>query len=82
MTIETDTRDRTIRLEAQVEHLSSKLDAVSRQVAEMHELLTQAKGAKWALITLVTFGNAFVGVAGFIAAKSYGLIDWAGGLPK
>ena len=42
MTIETDTRDRTIKLEADVEHLTEKVAEVSQKVNEMHALLLQA----------------------------------------
>jgi hypothetical protein len=64
-----DTRDRLIRLEMRMEHVEEKIDAAhsahlltSARVAEMHDLLMQAKGMKYIVV-----GMAMVG--GFIAAK-------------
>lgn len=47
-----DTRDRVIALEIQVEHLAEKLDGYGQKVNAMHEAFTQAKGARWVIITL------------------------------
>jgi hypothetical protein len=57
-----DTRDRLIKLEAEFSHMEAKLDQVSAQVSEMHEVLVRAKGAKWAIMLVV-------GIAGFFAGK-------------
>ena len=57
-----DTRERLIKLEAEFTHMETKLDQVSAQVSEMHEVLIQAKGAKWAIMLVV-------GIAGFFAGK-------------
>lgn len=57
-----DTRDRLIKLEAEFAHMETKLDQVSEQVREMHEILIGAKGAKWAIMLVV-------GIAGFFAGK-------------
>lgn len=70
-----DTRDRVIALERDMKHMSSKFDEVADQVKEMHQLLMQAKGAKWAI-----FGLASVG--GFISAKLSALFPWGSSLPK
>lgn len=58
-----DTRDRVIRLEAEVANMDEKLDKMSRQVEAMHDLLQSAKGARWIII----------GIAGLIGGAS-GLI--------
>lgn len=67
-----DTRDRVIRMESKVEQLERKIDDMDAKVSEMHQLLTQAKGARWMLIVMVGFG-------GFAAAKITPLIQHAFG---
>lgn len=63
-TLETDTRDRVIRLEAQVEHMAETVDKMSTQVTELHAMLQQARGAKWLFIVV------WVGIGG---AATYAL---------
>ena len=70
-----DTRDRLIRLESEVEHLTEKVVAMSGQVGEMHQLLTKAQGAKWAILGLATLG-------GFISAKFTAIVPWLGQFPR
>lgn len=45
-----DTRDRVIRLEAEVEHISVQLTEMSAKVSAMHDVLMQARGAKWVVV--------------------------------
>ena len=71
MTIESDTRDRVIRLEAEVEALSGKVTSMDAKVTAMHELLLQAKGARWFLIGAAALG-------GFISAKIAPFLPWFG----
>jgi len=54
--------ERIAILETNYRHLESKIDGMSEQISEMHDLLLKAKGAKWAIIGLATLG-------GFISAK-------------
>lgn len=54
--------ERIARLETQQEHMEAKIDAMSLQVKEMHDLLMQAKGAKWVLLGAAA-------VTGFAASK-------------
>lgn len=56
-------RERIARLEANQEHMTRQVAAMSVQLAEVHELLLKAKGARWAIIGVATAG-------GFIAAKA------------
>lgn len=56
--LDIDTRDRVIRLETQVQHMSKTMDQMSTQVTELHSMLQQARGAKWVLILV------WVGVGG------------------
>jgi hypothetical protein len=54
--------ERLAVLEANYSHMDKKIDAMARQVDEMHELLLKAKGARWVIL-------AVAGAAGFISAK-------------
>lgn len=47
------TRDRVIRMEGKIDDLDAK-------VAEMHQLLTQAKGARWMSMLMIGFGGSVV----------------------
>ncbi|MDF2114777.1 hypothetical protein PY365_04275 [Roseiarcaceae bacterium H3SJ34-1] len=66
-----DTRERVVALERDVKHLSAQMDDMNQKVSEMHALLMQAKGARWAMLTLV-------GIGGFLAGKVGGLISLFG----
>jgi hypothetical protein len=70
-----DTRDRVIRLEAEVQNLEDKVSGMSRKVDEMHAILLQAKGARWVIV-----GSA--AIAGFIASFLFKIIPWSYTLPK
>ena len=70
-----DTRDRVIALERDMQHMSSKVDEMAGQVKEMHQLLMQARGAKWAVVGLATVG-------GFISAKLSALFPWFSHFPR
>lgn len=75
MSVETDTRDRTIKLESDVEHLAEKLDGVSKKVDEMHALLLQAKGARWAILAMAAIG-------GFVSAKVATFFPWLSAMQR
>ena len=49
-------------MEGKVEQPERKIDDLDTKVTEMHQLLTQAKGARWMLMLMI-------GLGGFIAAK-------------
>jgi hypothetical protein len=69
MAAEPDTRDRLIRLEVEVTHLTNKLEDVSDKVSEMHDVLMKATGAKWLLF-------AIIAGLGFVAGKIGALTAW------
>ena len=62
-------RERIARLEANQEHMTRQMAAMSLQLAEVHDLLLKAKGARWAIIGIATVG-------GFIAAKAGSLLPF------
>ena len=49
-------------LEAQRENHDKKFDEMASKVNEMHEVLLQAKGARWAILGVAS-------IAGFLAGK-------------
>lgn len=59
--LENDTRDRMIRLEADVEHIRAQLNEVQEKVTAMHDLLMQARGMRWLIVGMAA-------VAGFFAS--------------
>lgn len=49
---------RLTRLEVQFEHMDEKLNDTHNKVAEMHEVLLKAKGAKWVIVGTATIASA------------------------
>lgn len=64
-----DNHERLVRLEMGHEHLTEKIDAMSTNVDEMHELLMAARGARWAIVGIASLG-------GFFAGKVASLFPW------
>jgi hypothetical protein len=56
-----DTRDRMIRLEAEVEHITNQLTDMQKKVNAMHDLLMQARGMRWLIV-------AMAATSGFMAS--------------
>lgn len=55
-----DTRDRVIRMEAELSNLEKKLEKMTHLVEDMHDILQSAKGARWMIL----------GIAGLIGGAS------------
>lgn len=68
-------RDRLTRLETQFSHLKEQMDDTHTKVTQMHELLLQAKGARWVIISAA-------GLSGAVTAFVVKFFPFAGGLPK
>ncbi len=60
-TVADDTRDKVIRLEAEVEGVREDIAEMKKHVKAMHDLLMQAKGARWAIVGLATLGGILAG---------------------
>jgi uncharacterized protein involved in exopolysaccharide biosynthesis len=69
MTDATDTRDRVIKLESDLRHLTDSVENMSAKVTDMHDLLNQAKGARWLILTAAAIG-------GFLSAKLAAFMPW------
>lgn len=65
MSIEGDTRDRVIRMEAELESLKDKVESLDKKVDKIHTILTEARGASRAIQFLVWLSGTslFVWVA-------------------
>ncbi len=70
-----DTRERLVRLETEMEHLTLKLDRMSTQLDQLVALLNNAKGVRWVLVIIA-------GAAGFFASKLSVLIPGFPTFPK
>jgi hypothetical protein len=59
--------ERLAIVEQKVSHMEAELDKVALKVDEMHAILLQAKGVRWAVI-------AVSGVVGFLAGVAHWVI--------
>ena len=67
MTARRSQSERLAVLEQQVSHMEAELDRMSGKVDEMHAILLQARGVRWAII-------ACSGLVGFIAGIAHWLV--------
>jgi hypothetical protein len=75
MSESTDTRDRVIKLESDLKHLTDSVESMSTKVTAMHDLLQAARGARWIIITAAAIG-------GFVSAKLTTLMPWLTFTPR
>jgi hypothetical protein len=75
MTDVTDTRDRVIKLESDLRHLTDAVEGMSAKVTAMHDLMNQAKGARWLILTAAAIG-------GFLSAKLAAFMPWLSITPR
>lgn len=65
-------RERIAVLEANYRHTAEQIDAMAEQMAEIHAVLLQAKGARWALVSVAI-------MIGFVIANlGKPLVQWLG----
>lgn len=64
-------RDRIKTLELEFNHMNKSMNDMQEKVDEMHEILLQAKGAKWTIFLLAAVG-------GFLATKLSSLLAFMG----
>jgi hypothetical protein len=58
--------ERIVVLEHKIKHMGEELDRMVRKVDEMHAVLMQAKGVKWAVITFSGLVGFLIGVGAFL----------------
>lgn len=73
-----DTRERVIRLEEQVKFLRAEAVDTNLKVTAMHDLLTAAKGVRWAIIATASFAGFLSGAVVNVGK----IIPWFGNMPK
>lgn len=70
MTTTRSRSERLVMLEQKVSHMEEELDKIAAKVDEMHAILLQARGVRWAVIVVS-------GLVGFLAGISHWLISRA-----
>jgi hypothetical protein len=58
-----DTRDRVMRLEVKVDNLTRAVESRDEKIDEMHNVLMQARGARYVIVAAAAMGGA---VASFL----------------
>lgn len=58
-----DTRERMVRLEAEVEHMTDQVTDMQKKVNAMHDLLMQARGMRWMIVVLAAAGGFAADIA-------------------
>ena len=61
--------ERLAVLEQKVSHMEAELDRMSGKVDEMHAILLQARGVRWAIIAVSGLVGFLVGIAHWFVAK-------------
>lgn len=54
-------RERVLALEIKVDHLTEKIVSSEKKLDEMHAVLMQARGARWALLAMAAVGGFLAG---------------------
>lgn len=70
-----DTRDRVMRMEAELDNLERQVLHMSKKIDDMHDLFMQARGARYVIIGAAAVGGA---ITGFLVK----LIPFTHSLPK
>lgn len=70
-----DTRDRVMRMEAELDNLEKRVVYMSRKIDEMYEVLMQARGARYVIAAAAALAGA---ITGFLVK----FIPFSSGLPR
>jgi len=57
---DTDSHERLAKLEQRVEHLENQANKVIDKLDGLHDILAQAKGVRWAILTVCGIGGFVV----------------------
>ena len=66
----TSPNERLAILEQKVSHMEEELDRMAVKVDEMHAILLQARGVRWAVITVSGLVGFLVGIAHWFVARA------------
>ena len=64
------TSERLVILEQKVSHMEGALDKISAKVDEMHAILLQAKGVRWAVIAVAGLVGFLVGILHWLVSRT------------
>ena len=70
MTIIRSPNERLAMLEQKVSHMEAELGRMSGKVDEMHAILLQARGVRWAIIAVSGLVGFVIGILQWIIAKA------------
>ncbi|MGZ3309464.1 MAG: hypothetical protein ACXU8R_13170 [Xanthobacteraceae bacterium] len=62
--------ERLAILEQKVSHMDEELDRMSAKVDEMHAILLQARGVRWAIIAVSSLVGFLVGISHWLISKA------------
>ncbi len=64
------TSERLVMLEQRVSHMEAALGKISSKVDEMHAILLQARGVRWAIIAVSGFVGFLAGISHWLVSKA------------
>ena len=70
MTVGRAHNERLAMLEQKVSHVEAELGRMSAKVDEMHAILLQARGVRWAIIAVSGLVGFVIGISQWIIAKA------------
>ena len=70
MTVGRAHNERLAMLEQKVSHMEAELGRMSGKVDEMHAILLQARGVRWAIIAVSGLVGCVIGISHWIIAKA------------
>jgi hypothetical protein len=69
MTVSRSHNERLAMLEQKVTHMEAELGRMSMKVDEMHAILLQARGVRWAIIAVSGLVGLLLGIAQWIMSR-------------
>lgn len=69
MDIGTDTRDRVIRMEAEVKEVKSDIQDIKKTLNELNQVFQQAKGARWLILASAGLASFVTGMFSFFVSN-------------
>ncbi len=72
--LESDVLQRMTVVETEQKTLKVTAERTSRQVGEMHDLLMKARGARWAILTLIAVTSMLAGLLGWLANRWHQIV--------